>query len=96
MKTIILYIVKKWLTPKKVAELVAGIIANLLRKASKSGKWDLIREIVKKVEVACSLFNEVYEDESLSKEDEEKIATAIDNLSADTISSILKKADIML
>ena len=50
MKTLLLFLIKKLLKPEKVAHLVAGIIANLLRKASKSGKWDLFRSIVQKIE----------------------------------------------
>lgn len=80
MKTIALYIIRKWLSPKKVAELLAKVIANLLRKASKTGKWDLFKVIVQKVEKACHLFNECYEDDNMDKDDEEKIANAIEHI----------------
>lgn len=95
MKTVILYLVKKFMTPEKVIRLLAGIIANLLRKASKSGKWDLFRSIIQKVEKICHLFNEVYEDDTLTKEDEEKIAEAIEELAdSKSIKDILVKADL--
>jgi superfamily I DNA and RNA helicase len=85
------------MTPEKVIHLIAGIIANLLRKASKSGKWDLFRSIIQKVEKVCHLFNEVYDDETLSKEDEEKIAEAIEELTEkESIKGILNKVDVMM
>ena len=80
MKTIALYIIKKFLTPEKVAQLLAQVIANLLRKASKSKKWDLFRNIIQRVEYACHLFNQCYEDDEMDAEDEEKIAQAIEQI----------------
>lgn len=95
MKTLILYLIKKFMTPEKVIHLIAGIIANLLRKASKSGKWDLFRSLIQKVEKVCHLFNEVYEDDTLSKEDEEKIAEAIEELADNkSIKDILVKVNL--
>lgn len=97
MKTIILYFVKKWLTPEKVAKLIAGIIANLLRKASKSNNWDTIKAIIEKVESACHVFNEVYADETLTKDEEEQIASSIENMTGiSSIHSVISKVDSMM
>lgn len=97
MKTLILFLVKKFLTPKRIASLLAGIIANLLRKASKTGNWDTVKDIISKTENACHLFNEVYSDDNLSKEEEEKIAGAIAGLTtSENIKRILNKVDPML
>ena len=97
MKTILLFIIKRFLTPAKIAKLLAGIIANLLRKASKTGNWDVIKDVVSKTENACHLFNAVYEDDELTREEEEQIAEAIAGLTSDeTIKRILNKVDPML
>ena len=97
MKTILLFLIKKFLTPAKVAKLLAGIIANLLRKASKTGNWDTVKDIISKTENACHLFNEVYEDDTLSQEEEERIAEAIAGLTtSENIKRILNKVDPML
>lgn len=84
MKTIALWIIKRFLTPKKVAQLISQIIADLLRKASKSGKWDTYKKIIAVTEQVCKLFNECYEDDNMDKDDESKIASAIEGL-AETI-----------
>ena len=97
MKKILVYIISKFLTPEKIAKLLAGVIANLLRKASSSNHWDTIKGVIVQVENACHIFNEVYADESLSKDDESRIAKAIENLTSKTdLKSILAKSDIML
>jgi len=94
MKKILIYIVKKCLSPEKIASLIAGIIANLLRKASQTKNWDAIKDVIQKVEKCCKLFNEVYEDDELTEEDEAKIAQAIADLTdADSIKKILDKVD---
>lgn len=93
MNKIIIWVVKRFLTPEKIATLLAGIIANLLRKASKTEKWDLFKGIIQKTEKACHLFNECYEDDNMDKDDEERIAQAIEKLD---IQNILKKADFMM
>lgn len=93
MKTLILWLIRKFLTPERIAQLLAGIIANLLRKASKTEKWDLFKGIIQKTEKACHLFNECYEDDNMDKDDEERIAQAIEKLD---IQNILKNTDFMM
>ena len=80
MKTFILYLIKKFLTPEKLAQLLAQVIAHILRKASKQKKWDEFKMVVGRVEQCCHLFNQCYLDETLDEEDEERIAEAIEGL----------------
>lgn len=80
MKTIILYLIKKYLTPEAIAKLITQVIAHLLRKASKTRKWDLFKNIIQRVEQACHLFNTAYEDDTMDSAEEEKIADAIEEL----------------
>lgn len=80
MKTIILLLIKKFLTPEKVAQLLAQIIAYLLRKASKTKNWDVFKNIVQRVEYATHLFNACYDDDEMDEEDEDKIAEAIEQI----------------
>ena len=92
MKTLLLFIIKKFLTPEKIAKLIAGIIADLLIKASKHEKWDLVKAVIDKTENACHLFNEVYADETIDKNDERLIAEAIAGMTEKIdIASILGK-----
>ena len=92
MKSIALWIIQKWLTPEAIAELLAHGIAKLLRKASKSKKWDLIRGLVLRIEQACHLFNQCYDDDTMNEEDEERIAEAIEQLAEGIdVSDILSK-----
>lgn len=80
MKTLAFYIIKKYLTPEAMAKLLTQVIALLLRRASKTKNWDLFRKIVQRVETACHLFNEAYEDDKLDEQDEERIAEAIEDI----------------
>lgn len=81
MKSIALWIIKKYLTPEMIAKLLTQVIAHLLRKASKTKNWDLFKNIIQKVEYACHLFNTAYDDDEMSEEDEANIAEAIEEIS---------------
>lgn len=94
---IILWIIKKFLTPERIAQLLAGIIANLLRKASQTDNWDLYKGIIQKTETLCRIFNRVYDDDNLTKDEEEAIAKEIEKLvEAESLKKILGKVDPML
>lgn len=80
MKSLALWIIKKYLTPEMIAKLLTQVIAHLLRKASKTKNWDLFKSVVKRVEQACHLFNEAYDDDDMDEQDEERIADAIEEL----------------
>ena len=92
MKNIALWIIQKWLTPEAIAELLAHGIAKLLRKASKSKNWDIIKGLILRIEQACHLFNVCYDDDEMNEEDEERIAEAIEQLAEGfDVSEILSK-----
>lgn len=80
MKSVVLYLVKKFLGPEAVAKLLVRILGNLLRRASKSKKWDLWKTVVQQVEKACHLFDEVYADDNMDAKEEELVAAAIEEL----------------
>ena len=71
----------KYLTPDNIATLVARCIASLLEfaRGKSDEKWDKAKSIVEKINKWTSLFVEVYSDENLTVQEEEKIADAIKN-----------------
>lgn len=76
-------IIAKFFTPEMTGKLVAWLIALLLRKASKSGKWDRAKSIVQKVFDALQLFNDVYADDTMTPEEEETVAQHIESIMGD-------------
>lgn len=93
MKTLIISLLLKFLTPKNIATIIAKCLASLLRHASKNGgdSWDTTKKIVEQTENWSHLFNEVYSDDELSREDEGKIASAIEvGTAISKISEIIK------
>jgi len=83
MKRIIQSIIKTFFTPEMIGKLSAWLIALLLRKASKSGKWDSIKDIVQKLSEALEMFNTVYADDEMTKDEEEEVAQRIESLLGD-------------
>ena len=79
MKSIVTSLLVKFLDVDTLCTLVAKAIATLLAYASKRGgkAWDIAKTAITKINLWTSLFLQVYEDESLSEEDEKKIAEAI-------------------
>lgn len=63
-----------------IGRLSAWLIALLLRKASKSGKWDSIKSIIQKIFEALQLFNDVYADDEMTPEEEELVAQKIESI----------------
>lgn len=87
-------ILVKFVSADAIAELFAKLIAKLLNYAAKKGgkHWDAAKTAMNKTAVWINLFNEVYEDDKLTSEEEAKIADAIKNQTAvDKIADILKK-----
>jgi hypothetical protein len=82
MKIIKKYI-KLFFTPQMIGRLSAWLIALLLRKASKSGKWDSIKAIIQKIFDALQLFNDVYADDEMTPEEEELVAQKIESIMGD-------------
>ena len=66
-----------------IGKLAAWLIALLLRRASKSGKWDRVKAIVEKVFEALQLFNDVYADDQMTPQEEETVAQTIEGLLGD-------------
>ena len=63
-----------------IGRLSAWLIALLLRKASKSGKWDSIKSIIQKIFDALQLFNAVYADDEMTPDEEEQVAHKIESI----------------
>lgn len=84
MKTAIIGICMSFVSVDMIARVIAFCIAKLIKYASKRGgnAWEKTKAIMKNVENWIALFNEVYEDDELSEEEEKKIAGAIANLTA--------------
>ena len=94
MATIIASIAFKFLDVDVICAIVAKAIACILRYASKSGgkAWDIAKAAILKINQWTSLFLQVYEDETLTPEEEKMIADAIKNqTSIDKLVDILKK-----
>lgn len=66
-----------------IGRLSAWLIALLLRKASKSGKWDSIKAIIQKIFDALELFNDVYADDEMTPDEEEQVAQKIESIMGD-------------
>lgn len=87
-------ILLKFLSVNTICKLIARGIAKILEIASKKGgdTWDKAKAVIKQIHVWCGLFLEVYEDDTLTTEEEEKIADAIKNqTNIDKIVDILNK-----
>lgn len=79
MKNFIIKLLFKTLTIENISALVAKCIVWLLEYARNKGDkyWDTAKGVIRKINNWCSLFLEVYEDDELTEEEEEKIAEAI-------------------
>ena len=79
MKSIITTMLIKFLDVDALCQLVAKAIASILAYASKKGgkAWDIAKDVIVKINLWTSLFLQVYDDETLSQEDEKIIADAI-------------------
>ena len=94
MKDIVIRLLFKTLTIDNVASIAAKCIVWLLEYARNKGDkyWDKAKDVIRKINNWCSLFLEVYEDDALTEEDEEKIAEAIKNQTdIQAIADILQK-----
>lgn len=94
MKNWLINLFFKSLTVESISQIAAHCIVWLLEYARNKGDkyWDTAKGVIRKINNWCSLFLEVYEDDELSEEDEEKIAEAIKNQTdVQTIANILQK-----
>lgn len=94
MKNILITLLFKSLTIDNISSLIAKCIVWLLEYARNKGDkyWDKAKNVIRKINIWCSLFLEVYEDDELSEEEEEKIAAAIQKeTEIQSIAEILNK-----
>ena len=84
MKKFIVNLLLKLITPEAIGQFMASAIAKLLRNASKKGgkTWDTSKEVIKQVRKWTNLFNQVYDDENLTEEEEQIIADEIANMTS--------------
>ncbi len=90
----LLSILSRFITVENIAALVARLIARLMEYARKRGNpaWEKTKGIVSEVNRYTSLFMEVYEDDTLTDEEEKQIAKAIvQGSNAAKISDILER-----
>lgn len=82
MKDLIINLLFKLVNVEMIAKIMAKCVAYLLEwargSASEDGKWDKAKSIIEQVNNWSSLFLEVYADDRLTIEEEEKIANAIE------------------
>ena len=82
----------KLITPERIVALVASLIVKLLKWARSKNEWDKGLEIVKAVNHLTALFMDIYNDDALTEEDEEKIRNEIQKIAdEDTLTAILEK-----
>ena len=69
----------KFLDVDALAGLIAKAIASILLFASKRGgkSWDIAKSSITKINIWTSLFLQVYDDETLTSDEEKMIADAI-------------------
>lgn len=94
MKTLLIKLLFKTLTIDNISSLAARCIVWLLEYARNKGDkyWDTAKGVIRKINNWCSLFLEVYEDDELTEQEEEKIAEAIQKeTSIQSIAEILNK-----
>ena len=94
MKKLITKFLLKFITVDNIASIVAKLIAKLLEYArGKSDRhWDKAKNIISTIGRLCNLFVQVYDDDTLTTDDEEAIADAISELTDhDSIDKILHK-----
>ena len=82
MKTAIIGALLKFVSVEQVAKVIAFCIAKLLKYASSRGgsAWDRAKAVMVSTESWIHLFNETYEDDEMTPEEEAKVAEAIKNL----------------
>ena len=76
---IIFSMLLKFCTVDTIALVLAKCISALLSFASKRGgtAWDVSKRVIAEVEAWSSLFNQVYDDDTMTQEEEALVADAI-------------------
>lgn len=92
---IISSILTKFITIDTISTVIAKLIAKLLNNASKKGgeSWNESKRIISKIRVWIDLFDQVYEDDEMTTEDETLVSKAISNeIEITKVSKILGKS----
>ena len=98
MKTVITAVIGiliKVISVENVAKVLAFCVSKLLGYASRKGgdAWDKTKAVMVDAENWIHLFNETYEDDEMTPEEEAKVAEAIKNLtSVKKVAELVKKA----
>ena len=95
MKAAIMAFLVKFLDLDSICMLIARCIAVILSYASRHGgkAWDVAKGTITKINLWTSLFVQVYDDETLTPEEEKVIADAIKKqTSIEKAVDILKKS----
>lgn len=82
MKTAVISVLMNFVSVEFIAKIIAMGISKLISYASRKGgaTWTKVKGIMKKIENWIHLFNEVYEDDEMTPEEEAKVAEAIAGL----------------
>lgn len=94
MKNLLISLFVKWLDVDALCTLMAKAVASILMYASKRGgkAWDVAKDVIAKTNLWTSLFMQVYEDETLTEDEEKTIAEAIKNeTNVDKLINIIKE-----
>jgi len=93
MQNLIINLLLKIITPEKIGQLVAKAIAKLLKHAKeKRGEtWETSKKVIGQIRKWSNLFIQVYDDDTLTEEEEQIIADEIANMTtASNIDRLLK------
>lgn len=94
LDNLLTWLLTKFITVEKVALCAAKLIAKLLEHARTNGgeAWDTAKKVIQQIIKWCNLFLEIYDDDTLTPEEEAKLAEEIANMTdAATLKKLLKK-----
>jgi hypothetical protein len=94
LENAVMWVVTKFITVEKVSAVVAKLTTKLLEYARNKGDaaWDTAKKVVQQIIKWCNLFLEIYDDDTLTPEEEAKLAEEIANMTdAATLKKLLKK-----
>jgi hypothetical protein len=80
MKKLIIDLLLNFASMDFIKKIIAKGIAKLLESARKCGgdHWDSAKVCVKEIKLWCEIFDKVYEDDTLTEEEEIEIQEAIE------------------
>ena len=93
MQNLIINLLLKIISPEKIGQLVAKAISKLLNhaKEKRGSTWDSSKKIINQIRKWSNLFIQVYDDDTLTEEEEQIIADEIAKMtSAPNINKLLR------